>query len=248
MFAAFLWGGEGTVISHSSAAALWGFEGFSGRVIDLTTSRDRRSPVPWVRLFRRQTLLSNDVRTKHGVRVTSPEQTLLDLCAITSMDSAEEALEEAMRRGWTTLHRLRAKAEGAGKHHSKGALQLRCLLDLRENVPPTESVMETRFVRFVRHSRLPIPGRQHGLYSEDRFIARFDFAYVGQRVAIEVDGYRHHSGRRDWAHDRARSSAVAALGWRVIHVTREDLTERPQEKAEEIRCALGIQSLGGIAR
>lgn len=244
LMAAFLWGGEGSVISHDSAAALWGFEGFSSGVIDLTVSRDRRSPANWVRLFRRRSLQMQDVRTRHEMRLTSPEQTLLDICAIASTSTAEAVIEEALRRGLTTIQRLRAKAAAAGKRHSKGALQLRHLLDLRGDVPPTESVMETSFARFVRSSNLPTPIRQHRLYSEEgTLVARLDFAYVAQRVAVEVDGYRYHSGRRVWAQDRARSSSLAALGWRIVHVTKDDLLERPQEKAEEIRRALGVHPL-----
>ena len=73
--------------------------------------------------------------------------------------------------------------------------------------------------------------------------ARLDFAYPGQRVAIEVDGARHHSGRAAWERDLRRRSRLTAMGWRIIHVTAADLRERAESKAGKIREALGIVSL-----
>lgn len=69
-----------------------------------------------------------------------------------------------------------------------------------------------------------------------------DFAYPEVKVAIEAEGYRWHSGRPRWEHDLARRNAITRLGRRVIHVTRNDLTTRPDEVVAEIGAALADNS------
>lgn len=69
-------------------------------------------------------------------------------------------------------------------------------------------------------------------------VARVDLAYPDARVAVEVDGYRWHAGRQRWAHDLARRNRITALGWRMLHVTHEDLTARPDEIVHHLRSML----------
>jgi very-short-patch-repair endonuclease len=70
-------------------------------------------------------------------------------------------------------------------------------------------------------------GRERGAVREFRFAAprrwRFDFAWVPEHVAVEVDGGswsggRHTSGSGFEA-DCEKLSEAAALGWRVLRVT-----------------------------
>jgi very-short-patch-repair endonuclease len=63
------------------------------------------------------------------------------------------------------------------------------------------------------------------------------FAYPQARLAIETDGYGYHSGRRRWQHDLARRNAITLLGWRVIHVTWDDLVRRPDAVIATVRAA-----------
>ncbi|HYR63338.1 MAG TPA: DUF559 domain-containing protein [Actinomycetota bacterium] len=65
-----------------------------------------------------------------------------------------------------------------------------------------------------------------------------DFAYPEARLAIEVDSHRHHSSRKDWAGDRARNGELVALGWRILHITYEELVADPAAVADRIRRAL----------
>lgn len=73
----------------------------------------------------------------------------------------------------------------------------------------------------------------------NRLLARVDFAYPVARLAIEADGYRYHSGEGAWRRDLARRNALAAQGWRVVHMTWDALEGRAAEVLSEIRRALG---------
>ena len=71
-----------------------------------------------------------------------------------------------------------------------------------------------------------------------RLVAVIDFAYPDLKVAIEVDGYRWHTGRARWEHDLARRNRVTTLGWRVIHVTDRDIDARPDRVVGTVAAAL----------
>ncbi|HEX2057284.1 MAG TPA: DUF559 domain-containing protein [Actinomycetota bacterium] len=92
-------------------------------------------------------------------------------------------------------------------------------------------------------SGLPRPVRQHRITDNGKLVARVDFAYPDSLVAVEVDGYRWHSGRRAWSRDLTRRdltrrNRLTSLGWRVLHVTHDDLMERPNEIVEQIDAVL----------
>lgn len=74
-------------------------------------------------------------------------------------------------------------------------------------------------------------------------VAIVDFAYPDQRLAVETDGHRFHSGRADFDHDRARRNELTLLGWRVIHVTWTDLVEQPDTIVKAITTALSPEPL-----
>jgi very-short-patch-repair endonuclease len=70
---------------------------------------------------------------------------------------------------------------------------------------------------------------------EGVLVARVDFAYPADRVAIEFDSFRWHAGRRPFASDRARANRIEALGWHLLRVTPDDV----RRGAHELCAALG---------
>jgi very-short-patch-repair endonuclease len=65
-----------------------------------------------------------------------------------------------------------------------------------------------------------------------------DFAFVGVKVAIEVDGLAFHSDPDDFNRDRKKQNAMRLAGWKVLLFTWLDLTEYPERVIAEIRQAL----------
>jgi very-short-patch-repair endonuclease len=75
------------------------------------------------------------------------------------------------------------------------------------------------------------------------FRAEIDFAYVPQKIAIELDGFRFH---RDWGvfhRDRRRANALTNLGWRVLRFTWPMVTEDPGYIVKTVAEALGLTPL-----
>lgn len=58
---------------------------------------------------------------------------------------------------------------------------------------------------------------------------RFDFAFVHQKVAVEVDGgqWAFRGGRHATDGDRDKGNHAAALGWRVLHFSPKQLRDDP---------------------
>ena len=85
------------------------------------------------------------------------------------------------------------------------------------------SPQETRLRLLLHASRLPRPVAQyHVRDAVGREVARVDFAWPEQRVAVEYEG-RWHGRPQQVASDRARLNRLTAAGWRVVTVTAEDL-------------------------
>ena len=177
--------------------------------------------------------------TKHRrVPTVDPTLTLLTLGASLSIERLELAFEDVLRRSATSFERLRELLNGEGRGKT-GSRNLRQLLDERDpDGKATESGLETRIWQFFRRYRLPFPEKQHRILDAGVFVARPDFAYPEEKIAIEGLSWRYHFGLAALEHDRDRRKKLEALGWLVINVTNRDLRNRPDEVAEEIRAAL----------
>src|SRR6476646_2124295 len=70
--------GPAAALSHGSAAALWGFGGEQGGLIDVSVSVRRRSRRPGIRVHRRTEAVLADVTVHEGIPLASPARTLID--------------------------------------------------------------------------------------------------------------------------------------------------------------------------
>jgi predicted transcriptional regulator of viral defense system len=111
-------GKDEAVVSHESALDLWDLSDVVPEAVHVTIPRARRSlarrPPPGV-IVHTTTRPWDDgeVRRNEGIRVTSPERTILDAAnAGTQPEQIEMAIGQALRRGWLDALRLQARARG----------------------------------------------------------------------------------------------------------------------------------------
>jgi len=229
LVAACLAAGDGSAVSHRAAAALWRISGGDERILEVSVPKPRRARCRGVLVHQVGGLAKVDITILDAITVTSCTRTLIDLASVVPAETLEEALDDALRRRLTNLSRLGRRIDELGRKGRPGIGVLCGFMKTREQggtVP--ESVIETRLLRTLRRADLPQPVCQFQVRDQDRLVARVDFAYPDIRLAIEVDGYRWHSGRARWERDLGRRNALTARGWRVIHVTSSDLTNRPE--------------------
>lgn len=81
-----------------------------------------------------------------------------------------------------------------------------------------------------------VPGRRY----------RLDLAFPEHKIAIEVDGFRHHGKYlSDFRRDRVRQNLLVAHGWKVLRVPAGDLRRDPLGTLEELSQLLKMAS-GGL--
>jgi very-short-patch-repair endonuclease len=85
-------------------------------------------------------------------------------------------------------------------------------------------------VQLVR-AGLAAPVPQFTVLHDGYFVARVDLAWPEYRFAIEYDG-QWHADPGQLHRDRTRLRELTAAGWRVYHVTREDMRDIPRIVAE----------------
>lgn len=233
LYAAWLWGGLDAVVSHRASGVAFQLEGVECDFAELWVPRSRRSPTDDL-IVHTGSLASVDIARWRGLLVTTPTRTLIDLGSVVEEEALEFALEDALRRGLTTIDRLERAVERLSQRGRPGVPRMRHLLGLRGDAPPTASQLETLFARLVRGSSLPDPARQYEVVVDGKVEARPDFAYPDTMLAIECESFKHHSGRRGWSKDVRRMNKLIGLGWHTYRVTWDDVTTRGADVVAEI--------------
>lgn len=216
------------VASHRSAGALWGLAGVERDVVEVTALRHRRRHSRDVVWHESYLMRDRDLTEVEGVPITTPTRTAIDLAVVLRRDELAIVVDDVIRRGLSSLARLRRMVERMGPRRP-GAARIRRELELRsfDDVLP-QSALETRFVELIRRCGLPEPHRQYRIDAGGRR-AYVDFAYPDRQVAIELDGYEGHGGRAAWQDDLHRQNAVASSGWRVVRFSWSDVERRPEQ-------------------
>jgi hypothetical protein len=120
--------GPEAVLSHGSAAALWGFGLTRSGKIDVSAVVVSHRERPGIVIHRRS--LSKRDRTAHeGIPVTTPIRTLVDRAAVLDRKGIEREINGADKRRLVTPPGLR-KALG-GYRGQRGVARLRHVLDRR---------------------------------------------------------------------------------------------------------------------
>jgi hypothetical protein len=237
LLAACLGAGGVVAASHVGSAGLWHLEGFPPGALEISVERGRRVRQQGVVVHQVAELPAVDVTVVDAIPTTSPARTLLDLAAVAPEEAVEEALDDALRRGLTSLRRIEWRAAQLGRRPGLPAIR-RLIVARRPGGGAPQSLLETRLLRLIDRAELPRPVCQHKVKSGGRLVAVVDFAYPEQRIAIEADGYRWHSSRSRWQHDLHRGNELVRLRWRVLHVTADDILRRSQNVAQMIAAAL----------
>lgn len=223
--AATLWGGDAAAISHTTAGRLLRL-GVPHRDMHLTV--DRRGLHANGVTVHHSALTRADRVAVDGIPCTCAARTLVDCAPFLDGEMLETAFEQARRMGLTSI----AAVEKRLARRRPGVAKIRAVLAHAE-ARPRESRLEVKFARLLRTSGLPAPVTQFAIAGY-----RVDNAWLGLRVVAECDGFRWHGQRLQWKRDRRRIAAIEAEDWHVIHVTWEDVTERPNETLARVAIAL----------
>lgn len=227
--AACLWARTGYA-SHRTAAALWGLPGFvcEGPLIDVTVATCRLPPRSGLHVHFTNRILAADVKARRNIPTSCIERTLLDLGAVSKEKTVAIAVDQAVRKGLTTIDRLERYRRTVAKQGRNGCGVLRGVLEPRLGLKELpNSALETLFFQLQTCSSIPTPVLQYEIWHKGRFVARPDFAWPDRKKALEMDGFDPHGGYEGFNHDRARLTDMALARWGIMHGTWREATRDP---------------------
>jgi hypothetical protein len=210
--AAVLAAGDGAVLSHASAVALWEFlrpiQGPAHVTVDAAVRRKSR---PGIVVHHSRTLTRRDITRRHGIAVTTPARTIEDVRGTLEPYLFRRALRQAELAGLRVPHLSLVK-------HSRSDLEL-------------------LFLAFCEHHDLPRPLVNHRVHGH-----RIDFFFADQRVAVETDHWDYHRGSVAFEDDHARDLALRAHRITTRRYTGDQLEAASDAVAADLREALGLAS------
>lgn len=213
--------GPGAVVSHQSAASLWGLLPALGEddPVDVSVQGDRRRR--GIRAHRVSGLERHVVDHVDGIPITTPARTLCDLAGVLSRRELEQAMAKAERKELASPKEVRSLVDRAPMR--RGNPLIRSILDAPASPALTRSEAEERLLALTRKARLPAP-------ETNARVGRYevDFLWRRQRLVVEVDGYAFHSSRRNFESDRSRDADLAAKGLQVIRFTWHQIANEPE--------------------
>jgi hypothetical protein len=232
---ALLAGGAGAVLSHRSAAIVWGLLS-APQPLEVTAPRRWCTTAPVV-VHQGRLDARREVTHRHGFAVTTLVRTIVDLAAVLTEAQLAVAVNEAAIKGWLharNVRRILALATGR-----RGAVVLRRVLDARDRSRGwTRSRLEKAFAKLARDAGLPAHERGVHVDIGGGDLRECDVVFREQRVMVELDWLPIHETGQVPYRDRRRDRRLTAAGWIVVRITPEDLELHRDEVVADLRAAL----------
>jgi len=224
--AAVLAGGPGAVLSHRPAGSAWNLREWTGRQAVTVPGWRRDSAAIEFHCAR---LPADETTVREGIPITSVPRTILDLATILDPRRLARVVEEAEFQGLSD--RLSLPALIARHRGERGTGRLREVLAAAGyGKGVTKRELEERFVRFLGASGLPHPELNASLAIGGRTVSA-DCLWRRRRLIVELHSARFHGTAPAISRDASRDRTLMIAGWRVIHVTWAQLTNRPERRA-----------------
>ena len=217
-------------VSHHTAAEVWGgaVPSTAWTHVSVARAEDRRARVG----LRCHVNPSAVVRSRAGLRLTTPSQTVLDLSRELGLVDLTVLADSLLHRGVLTSAELEQRLDACQHGLPRVASAARTLIR-----PGAESPMETRSRLLLVLAGLPEPVLQHEVGDAwHRF--RLDLAYPDLGVAVEYDGRHHAEDARQWGHDLGRREWFDGHGWRLVVLRAGDVYGTPGATALRVAAVL----------
>jgi hypothetical protein len=161
-----------------------------------------------------------DIIEREGLPVTTVPRTLIDLGTKVSPWLLNAAVDDAVRRGLTTIDEIADRHRALARRGRDGVGPMRTFLEERAHLAGlTESVLESRLLDVILAAGLPLPELQYEIRDGGFFVARVDMAYPQIKLGMEADSEKHHGSKDRFVHDRERRDQIEALGWSLMGFT-----------------------------
>jgi hypothetical protein len=236
--------GPEALLSHRSAADLWGIRRTSSPRVEVTAPRGRRGP-RGITVHRSRLIPPEDRTVVDAIAVTSLARTLVDLADVLPQADLERAVNEAELLGLFDLGALERVIERLPNRRGRGRLR-RVLGVYRPRTAFTRSEGERAFLALCRDCGLPEPRANLWVAGQE-----VDMVWWDTGLVVEIDGGAVPRTTRAFHEDRRRDRALAARGFQVLRVTERDLEDpaalAAEMKALRSRRARELEPVGRLA-
>lgn len=234
LLAAVLACGEGSVVSHGTAAALLGLWPFWPADVEVIAPVEAGRRIRGIRRRFVPAPPPEQVTLKAGVPCTTASRTIVDVARLAGPKLLGDTIEQAAVLGLLNVPEI----DGIlleGRRHGEKKLN-RALEPWRRYSPRVRvrSRMEAKMLPLLTHHALPIPECNQKLRIGNETF-EVDFLWRKQRVIVETDGGRFHANPRAQARDAHRNRVLARAGYRVPRIGWDELRDEPDRTIDEIR-------------
>ena len=238
--------GPEAVLSHRSAAALWGLLEEQRARADVTLPRSSIRARPRVAVHAGATLATCDVTRQEEIPCTSVARTLLDLAAVVRGRQLERAVEQAEVLRLFDLRAVEDALRRANGHHGAGVLRA-VLADLKEPAL-TASDTEERFLALCATASLPRPEVNVWMNIDDGTPIKVDFLWRRERLAVETDAFGTHGTKQAFERDRCRDQRLHLAGWEPLRFTLRQMIREPSPVTATLATLLSRRAARVAAR
>lgn len=227
--------GEGAVLSHHSAAALWDLlKPIEGPIHVSTPTTNGRTAQRGIHLHRCPSLSSRPPREPspspsylqaggRGRRLTTHRHRI----PVTTIQRTIEDLEGTVPPYLLRRAKRQAELKNVRLQGSEGR---RARSDLEED-----------FYALVHRHHLPLPETNVKLGRWE-----VDFLWRTERLVVETDSFLYHRGSVSFEDDHARDLDLRQLGFTVLRFTDSQIENEPGRVAADVAHALGVAALPGL--
>ena len=209
--------GAGAVVSHRSAAEVFGLLPEIGGEVHVTVAGRNVAPREGVRRHRIAAFGPGEVTNMRGIPVTTVARTICDLAGTESRREVDRAWQEALYRRIVTP---RSVAAVIGRDpRRRGAPVIRALI---EDPRMTRSERERALLKLIDAAQLPRPLTNVRLHGH-----LVDAYWPEHGLVLEFDGWQAHGHRHAFEDDRKRDQIMLANRIRAMRATDRHLTHEP---------------------
>jgi predicted transcriptional regulator of viral defense system len=229
--------GPEAVLSHRSAAYLWGLVEERQKPIDVTAPNRRGRSPDGVAAHRDGSLQPIDKLTLYGIPCTSLARTLLDYAGVTPEWELRKAVAQAEVLGVFDLQAMRSVLHRSRRR--RGVARLRLVLEtIHPQTKRTRGELERLFLAMCITTGLPQPQVNVWLDVPGGNPLQADFLWRESRLIVEADSREFHDTDSAFEYDRKREQRFQLAAWRVSRCTWSQVEREPRRLAMTIRALL----------
>jgi very-short-patch-repair endonuclease len=205
--------GEGSFISHRSAAFVWGMRKVPPGLVEVSVVGGGCRMRKGMHVHRIGAIDKRELRREQGLWVSSPARAVLEVAAVGTKDELVDVIDAGLALRRFTPGEL--KLVLARRRGRRGAARLAEVMADDTAMAISRSRAEKAFLRLIRDARLPMPDTN---VKFGRFEA--DFVWREQRLIVELDSATYHSGPGVFQRDHEKDLVFRSAGFDVMRPTR----------------------------